>query len=847
MTPHISPNALEKILQYTAIVAKALKDVAATSHIPFLDAVCTVVLTITPLMENIKLQKDRCLRMMEEIHQLLCVLMGLCIYSEDIRSREMLHKIAHFATTLQKFQSCIRELGGLGKFKRFFKQSEITAQLDSCEKELRTASEIFTTCGVGIASTLIEFNVDTEKRHQELLELISSRSDSFDNLSSIRSSLNTSSSSLSLLPASPKVFHGRDSELKDLINSLLVDPARVVILGPGGIGKTTLAMAALHNPEVMEKYVLRHFISCESTSNRSDLVINIGSHLGLEPSPHLSKAIVRHLGECGPCLVVLDNFETPWEHLESRGQVEEFISLLADIPTLALLITMRGAERPGKVKWNRPFLPPLEPLSSSASRQIFIDVADEPRTGTAEESALNDLLDLSDHLPLAVTLMANIASFEGYPDTLARWQIENTSLLSDGHDKESNLEKSITLSLGSQRISSSPHAKNLLALLSLLPDGIMAQDIMASKVPIPDVCRWQSLLVGTSLAYIDVKGRLKTLNPIREYIRRVHPPSPSISKPLRTYFRDLLELWRSNYQCLPGNIIPELVSYLGNINELMLEGLITEETAVLVELGHGIITLDSFSWNMLNGNSPLFQRVPHLIHVTGSAELRWRYAASCLRNPDSFRQLKEDPDVLIQEGAQYFGARNNTIHQGVDFYNAAAEHYLRRHPRFFNLQKAAEFNKLAFTLAESTDDIELQLLSLRTEAIIANRSKNPYWELQIAYKARRIGRFASNHSRLWQLYELAMSNFLVGNIAGAFDFSNEMEELLISSRMESSRDYLHCLYLRAQFHFQKSEYIEGRQLHARIVNETSSKRLPTPPCPFSRQYRHSRRSHAGRS
>jgi hypothetical protein len=36
--------------------------------------------------------------MMEEIHQLLCVLMGLCIYSEDIRSREMLHKIAHFAT-----------------------------------------------------------------------------------------------------------------------------------------------------------------------------------------------------------------------------------------------------------------------------------------------------------------------------------------------------------------------------------------------------------------------------------------------------------------------------------------------------------------------------------------------------------------------------------------------------------------------------------------------------------------------------------------------------------------------------------------------------------------------------
>jgi hypothetical protein len=51
MTPPIFPDALEKILQYTAIVAKALQDVAATTQIPFLDTICTVVLTMTPLME----------------------------------------------------------------------------------------------------------------------------------------------------------------------------------------------------------------------------------------------------------------------------------------------------------------------------------------------------------------------------------------------------------------------------------------------------------------------------------------------------------------------------------------------------------------------------------------------------------------------------------------------------------------------------------------------------------------------------------------------------------------------------------------------------------------------------
>ncbi|KAJ7805480.1 P-loop containing nucleoside triphosphate hydrolase protein, partial [Mycena leptocephala] len=332
-------------------------------------------------------------------------------------------------------------------------------------------------------------------------------------------------------------FHGRDSELKHLIDSLLCDPPRAAILGPGGMGKTTLAMAALHHPAVMEKYNLSHFISCESANTLEDLVTIIGSHLGLDPSNLLSKVIAQHLGGCGPCLIVLDNFETPWEPIESQGQVEEFLSLLADIPTLALLLTMRGAERPGKLKWTRPFLPPLEPLSPSASRQIFVEVADEPCA--EEESVLGDLLDLSGSLPLAVSLMANIASFEGYSTTLARWQTENTALLSEGHDKRSNLEKSIALSLSSPRISSSPHAKNLISLLSLLPDGIRPEDILAGKVPISNVRQCQSVLVGTSLAYVDVQGRLKALSPIREYIRRAYPPSHSLSRPIRTYFHEL--------------------------------------------------------------------------------------------------------------------------------------------------------------------------------------------------------------------------------------------------------------------------------------------------------------------
>ncbi|KAJ7471097.1 P-loop containing nucleoside triphosphate hydrolase protein, partial [Mycena latifolia] len=369
------------------------------------------------------------------------------------------------------------------------------------------------------------------------------------------------------LPSSPKIFHGRESELASVVSTLLCDPARAAILGAGGMGKTTLATAALHHPTIIEKYAHRHFISCESASNSVDLVSIVGSHLGLEPSRQIAKAIVRHLTECGTSLVVLDNLETPWESSESRGQVEEFLSLLADVPTLSLLITMRGAERPGKVKWTRPFLPPLEPLSALASRQIFFDVTDNLEIAE-EAAALDELLELSGNLPLAVSLLASVVSIEGYSGALARWKIETTAVVSDGYDKRSNLEQSIRLSLGSPRISS-PHAKDLLSLLSLLPDGITEEDLLMSKVPIPDISQCRASLVRTSLAYTDASRRLKALSPIREYMRKAYPPSPSLYGPLRIHFQDLLEVWNSHQELFSRDLVPKIYSSLGNISDLI--------------------------------------------------------------------------------------------------------------------------------------------------------------------------------------------------------------------------------------------------------------------------------------
>ncbi|KAJ7652247.1 hypothetical protein B0H17DRAFT_1269560 [Mycena rosella] len=618
------PHHSNDILQYTLAAANALRDVSTATQIPFLKSVCSLSVSIIPLIKvKMTFRKDRCLPMLEDVHCVLCALMALCLHSENISSAQMLHQIARYAETLQKLYACLRAQSELGRIKRVFKQNEITAQLDLCTGELKAASEIFTTqCGVGVANALLQMNSVAEKRHQELLELISTRNGSFTTASSVvtlldqskihGSSFNNSSGSLSLLPASPKIFHGRDSELNDLVGVLLKDSPRVAILGPGGMGKTTLAMAALHHAAIIEKYNLRHFISCESTNTEVDLVSTIGSHLGLEPARQLSQAILRHLRESGPCLLVLDNFETPWEPAEYRGGVESFLSLLADIPTLALMLTMRGAERPAKVKWNRPFLPPLEPLEPSASRQIFCEVADEPES--IEQPALDELLVLSGNLPLAVSLMASIASFEGYNNTLSRW-------------------------------------KSPLSPLNT-PDGITEEEITVSKVPLPHVAQCRASLVRTSLAYVDVHGRLKALSPIREFMRMFHPPAASLSKPLRKYFQDLLALWESYRQLPSGGLAPKIMSCLGNINDLILHGLV-EDQDTWQDIAHSILTLNTFSRIMLKGHSQLIQKLPGLIEATGDSRFRWSYACAYLRN-EIPPVVGSHADILIVEGYHHY-------------------------------------------------------------------------------------------------------------------------------------------------------------------------------------------------
>jgi Cdc6-like AAA superfamily ATPase len=141
-----------------------------------------------------------------------------------------------------------------------------------------------------------------------------------------------------MLPPAPHIFHGRESELREVVDLLKGDSPRIAILGPGGMGKTSLAQAALHHVDVAAKYSERYFVPCHSSITHTDLISAISAHIGYGSTQN-SQVILQYFSSTPPSLLILDNFETTWEPISTRSKVEELLSLLAGVPHLALMVS----------------------------------------------------------------------------------------------------------------------------------------------------------------------------------------------------------------------------------------------------------------------------------------------------------------------------------------------------------------------------------------------------------------------------------------------------------------------------------------------------------------------------
>lgn len=326
-----------------------------------------------------------------------------------------------------------------------------------------------------------------------------------------------------LIPEEPRIFYGREVELDVLLSSIRSGlhskkPARIVIRGSGGMGKTTLALSILHHEDTKIHFgPCSFFVSCEATDTPSLLVTGINRALKLAPSE--SDPLIQLRGYLRSfdqvAMLVLDNFETPWLG-EDQENVQRVLALLDSCPYLTLLLTTRVNILPYGIQWTKPHFPPLQPFSLDAARYTFNDITGEDSNNSSSD--LDKLLEQLDLVPLAVTLMASAAqSGESLVHLQRAWNEERTSLLSSGSsNKNTDLEASIKVSLESRPVGTEPNALRLLALLCLLPDGA-ARSHLSEMTGMQRSGSAVRILKNFSLIYED-RSTLKVLSPIRAYI-----------------------------------------------------------------------------------------------------------------------------------------------------------------------------------------------------------------------------------------------------------------------------------------------------------------------------------------
>jgi predicted ATPase/DNA-binding XRE family transcriptional regulator len=215
------------------------------------------------------------------------------------------------------------------------------------------------------------------------------------------------------LPAPPGPLIGRDGELAAAVSALRTGPRLLTLVGPGGSGKTRLALAAAWElADVLAGPVAFADLATVDDADLVAAVVRQALRLHDAPQRSATERVVEHLAG-RDALLVLDNFE----HVLPAATL--VVALLERCPWLRLLVTSRV---PLRVRGEQVLpVPPLglpergRPLAASEAVQapavaLFVQQAAWAGSGLALSDAnVDDVVEICrrlDGLPLAMELAA---------------------------------------------------------------------------------------------------------------------------------------------------------------------------------------------------------------------------------------------------------------------------------------------------------------------------------------------------------------------------------------------------------------------------------------------------------
>jgi predicted ATPase len=289
------------------------------------------------------------------------------------------------------------------------------------------------------------------------------------------------------LPRPASSFLGREAELGEIVGRIEAGARLVTLTGPGGSGKTRLAIEAASS--LVSEYKAGVFwIGLAPLRDAALVTESVAQTLGAKDG------LAEHIGE-RELLLLLDNLEQVIDSAPALSQ------LLEACPNLTLLVTSRELLRvQGEIEY------PVPPLASPEAVGLFCERARvEPSADVAE------LCGRLDNLPLAVELAAARTKALSPAQILERIS-QRLDLLKGGRDADPR-QQTLRATIEWSYDLLSAEEQQLFARLSVFAGGCTLD--AAEEVCDADLDTLQSLVEKSLVRFSD--GRYWMLETIREY------------------------------------------------------------------------------------------------------------------------------------------------------------------------------------------------------------------------------------------------------------------------------------------------------------------------------------------
>ena len=336
-----------------------------------------------------------------------------------------------------------------------------------------------------------------------------------------------------LPPPAPRACFGRD-ELIERIVCLAENLTPFALIGPGGIGKTSIALTVLHHDRIKGQFGNdRWFIRCDrfpASLNRFLSQLSRVTGAGIENPEDLTP--LRPFLSSRKMIIFLDNAESL---LDPQGtdarEIYTVVEELSQFETICLGITSRISIIPRYCK--RLVIPTL---SLQSACDTFYDIYDNG----SRSDIIGNLLKQLDFHALSIVSLATIASQNmwNYGRLAREWNAYHTEILQKDHNE--GLTTTIELSLASPTFRElGPIARDVLGVVAFFPQGINENSLDWLFPTIPDRSDVFNKLSVLSLTH-QRDGFITMLAPFRDYLRPKDPTSfPLLHAVKEQYFSRL--------------------------------------------------------------------------------------------------------------------------------------------------------------------------------------------------------------------------------------------------------------------------------------------------------------------